>query len=253
MPSNLALSSSPSSCSRAPHRIRGHTRRVSDDRLRSSERAAQHGDPVARARHLGELVRSGQVDEGYLGLAAHVGDAGACLIANASNAKPTSFRDWLVAIRAWGQRPMAHAAVAVARAILPFYEQEWGDESLRGIVAAAEAWLRSPSPETARRLEDPELVEGLGRSVGHRPAGVSARAWDAYVCIDIAIAAVWDVACNGDEPTDFLGDSGVAAARCIPEPEIRAAIARELLDHPEALIYGQGPPTWVSDLENPGE
>ncbi len=132
---------------------------------------------------------------------------------------------------------MAHAAHAIARTILPVYEQEWGDESMRGIVEASEAWLRAPSARSAARLEDGELTRGLGRSQGQRPADCSARAWAAYISLDCAFTAVWDVACGGDgfESVESLCDCAEAASSCVMEHAVRAAIAVELLDHPEAL------------------
>jgi hypothetical protein len=130
---------------------------VSDHRLRDLERRWQasgsHPDAVALLR---ERLRTGELSRDRVQLAAYAGDAAAC-DAVGEGAGPSSLDDWVVGLGRWGGPGLVRAAIGAIRPLVPpppgqrrgLSEVQRLDAPLR----AAEAWLRCPCEEHARRAE----------------------------------------------------------------------------------------------------
>lgn len=135
---------------------------VADERLRRLERQAQSGDLEAGAQLLRERLRLGEVTPLGLRVAAFVGHPAARAAAPEVAAAPEGGEAWAAALWAFGRDLGVRAAVALGRALLPWFEEQLpGDRRGRRAVEAAEAWLACPC-ETCRvaaRLASEDAAE----------------------------------------------------------------------------------------------
>lgn len=124
-----------------------------------------------------ERLRSGELDEARVRLAAHVGDSGARLALEAGDAPPATLLfavDVVAGLGPWGEAAAARAALAALRATRPGdgaagvrWPGPWAETSPhvrtpRAAAAALAAWLREPTPAraaaAARLLQLPVAV-----------------------------------------------------------------------------------------------
>lgn len=127
-----------------------------DEDLRELERAAQRGDPEARARLIAAWRRAGRLDEVRLMAAAHLGDpvARALLGSAAPLAVVEDVLPWLESVRErpWSPEITLLAAVVGARAALSAFERQYPeDRGPRRCVEAAEAAVACPCAEHAQQ------------------------------------------------------------------------------------------------------
>lgn len=135
---------------------------MSDARTRELERAAAAGDVEARAAWIAARLRAGGLEQERVALAAHVGDPGARLALglepDAAHRSPAALAEdlarWCAAASAppqahpgWRDQVPVRAALALARAASAGATLPAG---AAGTLEAVEAWLRAPSPATAR-------------------------------------------------------------------------------------------------------
>lgn len=239
---------------------------MSDERLRTLERAASTGDPAARVALLRARVRAGTLSQERLELAAYVGDADARAALGRCCAKHDALErrglgmtrhycaedplaPWVRGLSRWGAEVRARGVTAAARAAL----EAWCDSSL----------LSGQTNLHAKRVEATAALTGRGycgrcttRTPGYERPGdavEAAEAWLACPCDDHASAAMaayacWDPPGNANtmaffgaaylagtcgEPP-FRGDYEAeqvtfAAARHAGEPSVREAIRTALV------------------------
>ncbi|MCO5172530.1 MAG: hypothetical protein M9894_40050 [Planctomycetes bacterium] len=223
---------------------------MADTRLRRLERAAAQGDLDARVRLLCERLRSGELDEERVRLAAYLGDPAARLllgpkapdlpVIRARGGLELNQRRWITGLRAYGKEWLVRAAVAIARARFTAWDRwDEADERPRRALAAAEAWLACPCEAHA---EEADLAQHAALGAAHalvspgepRPstareglsrllcAAAGAAATAAFAAAQAARAAAADdvlqaSACvlnalGGREDTDTIREALVAAA-----------------------------------------
>lgn len=221
-----------------------------DARLRRLERAASQGDVQARVQVLCERLRTGDLDEERVRLAAYLGDPAARLllgerapelpVIRAREGFELNQRRWITGLRAFGKEWLVRAAVALARSRFDAWAT-WDetDERPHRAVAAAVAWLECPCAAHASQADaahhaassaaqalvspgdprHPGPGEGLSRLLC---AAAGAAATAAFAAAQAARAAAADdvlqaSACvlnalGGREDTDTIRDALVEAA-----------------------------------------
>lgn len=121
---------------------------MSDSDLRNLEHQAAAGDLEAAARALAERVRTGDLAESRLRMAAYLSHAPA-LSATESSPPPTDLPTWCQGLVGWEREALVRVAIAAARVVVPVYQaQQPGDPRVEQLTRAAEDRLLDPSPDT---------------------------------------------------------------------------------------------------------
>lgn len=241
---------------------------MTDAARRSLERRAG-GDVAARGRWIVERLRSGQLLEARVRLAAHVGDPGALLAVEATAAPPATLLyavDVVAGLAPWGEAAAGRAALAALRATRPTGPSAWPGpwaetsphvRTPRAADAALVAWLRDPTP--ARAAAGARLLQ-LPVAVSADPAGhwtdeatvmalqlLSPLQWDvahvaalpsasARTAAEVARAAIRAVAHAGpDRGRAVEGEAGAA-------DEAAARVLRAIRDGLAPWALGEGDP-----------
>jgi hypothetical protein len=203
---------------------------MSDARARTFERAADGGDPEARARWLAERVRRGALGQDRLRIAAWAGDVGARLVLGLPRTATPALTlvPWVDALRPFGNPALLRAGVAALSTARPTLEGHppvlgWLDEVL------AYARLRAEGQRAAPPRRPP--VSGP----------VQATLGPVVSALDLLVQAAtspvpalvpWRGRIAGEEAS---GERSVAAlvaghaAEAVGRPRVRAAIKKELL------------------------
>lgn len=203
---------------------------MADARARALERAADGGDPEARARWLTEQVRRGALAQDRLRLAAWAGDVGARLVLGLPRVATPALAlvPWVDALRPFGNPALLRAGVAALGAARPTLEGHppvlaWHDD----VVAYAR--LRSDGQRAAPPRRPP--VSGPVQAT----LGPIVTALDHLVqaaTSPVPALVPWRGRIAGEEAS---GERAVAAlvaghaAEAVGRPRVRAAIKRELL------------------------
>lgn len=203
---------------------------MSDARARAFERAADGGDPEARARWLGEQVRRGALGQDMLRIAAWAGDEGARLAVGLPRTPaPLKLVPWVDALRPFGNPALLRAAVAALTLARP---------SLEGHTAALLYWF-DDLLAYARLRADGQRAAPPRRPPVSGPA--QATLGPVITALDLLVQAAtspvpallpWRGTIAGEETS---GERSVAAlvaghaAEATSRPRVRAAIKKELL------------------------
>lgn len=189
-------------------------RLVSDSAVRLLERLAAAGDIHAAARLLTARVRSGELHENDILLAAHLGHRPALIV---TGGRPDPRSPWsadhltadelgqaVLGLAAFGRRPLAQSALTAAELSLP-----WAHEHLAGsvriyleLLELARAWLDDRPTDQRRLLEltwgpppspfrGPGLCARLAAVSTHLPLDSAAQCASAAVML--AVDAVGSV------------------------------------------------------------
>ncbi len=104
---------------------------------------------------------------------------------------PADREQWLYGLQGWGKPLLVRAALALAHAVLPVFEERLThDERPRRAVDAAEAWLASNTQ--AHRVAAglaAELADDSAREASVDPEADDDSAFAAYTCRDAAWSA----------------------------------------------------------------
>lgn len=156
-----------------------------DERLRELQRLAAGGDPEARASFLAACVRSGELSEHRLRLAAALGDPVACALYGGSPSEPLpDQRYWAEWIAPCGKEAAVRIATSVVRELI---QDHWlalrpkKDRRALDALEAAEAWLEDPGKDTARRAMEVAAAAHPNVNRRLRPPPSAARVLDAAV------------------------------------------------------------------------
>jgi hypothetical protein len=200
---------------------------MTDQKLRDLERRwKETGAPDDEAAYLLERVRVGDLTRERLELAAYCGHEGARAGAG-EGAPPHDFVQWIEGFSRWGANAMSLVAVAIALPMLRVFEEDTGEGRLRRAIDAAREYVRHPSAEAARDVEEAGHESLLGLDA--EPAW-SARAKRAYQAIQHATTAVWVEACGreDDDATQDLRQCAEQAQGVVSPADLRRDISVEL-------------------------
>jgi hypothetical protein len=139
-----------------------------DDRRRQAEREAAR-DPAAASRLLLERVRSGELDEERLRLAAWLGDPAAAAACRVD--PPDDLAGWVVAVADWGQQAFVRLQVAALRAACRVHADVTSRAAAEVLVDALDAWTQDPSPQTrgpVLTLMETQLAPNVGQTLAQR-------------------------------------------------------------------------------------
>lgn len=205
---------------------------MSDARARTFERAADGGDPEARARWLGEQVRRGALGQDRLRIAAWAGDVGARLVLGLPRTATPALTlvPWVDALRPFGNPALLRAAVAAlgtarqsveashAIAVLPWFDD---------VVAYARLRAEGQRAAPPRR---PPVSGPVQVALGPIAAALDLLVQAATSPVPALVP--WRGRVGGEEVS---GERSVAAlvaghaADAVTRPRVRAAIKKELL------------------------
>lgn len=203
---------------------------MSDARARTFERAADGGDPEARARWLGEQVRRGALGQDKLRIAAWAGDVGARLVLGLPRTPTPALTlvPWVDALRPFGNPALLRAGVAALSVARPTLEGHaavlaWHDE------VQAYARLRADGQRAAPPRRPP-ISGPVQATLGPVIAALDQLVQAATSPVPALVP--WRGRLDGEEVN---GERSVAAlvagraAEAVGRPKVRAAIKRELL------------------------
>lgn len=206
-----------------------------DEDLRELERAAQRGDPDARARLLAAWRRAGRVDDERVAFAASLGDPAArALLGAAAPPESESVPEWLESTRErpWALEVALLAGAVAARAALATFEGAHPeDRGPRRCVEVAEAFVACPCPahaapaRAAGEWQERAHIERTRRSDGRLRNELRAD----HLAEGAALYAVLAVGLH-DAPdrARLLVTLAVGGALAAARTPVRAALRREL-------------------------
>ena len=160
---------------------------MSDERLRELERRWKETGAVEdEAAYLLERVRSGDLTQGSLEMAAYCGhQAAAFAITGERITPPSSLHEFVVGLATWGKWPSVVAAVAAAVEALPSWStyvrsnpQREADRPSTAIESA-NAWIDCPCQAHFQMAVDREPSIGLGMVVDGTEGEAAAFALEA--------------------------------------------------------------------------
>jgi nucleotide-binding universal stress UspA family protein len=126
---------------------------VNDRRSRELERHLGD-DPQAEAELLARGLRAGELDLELLRLAAYLGHAPAqAALGDRAPRAPLGLESFARGLEPWGPPAWTRAALGAARTALAFWEERHTDLAPREALAAAEAWITSPSDALADQAQ----------------------------------------------------------------------------------------------------
>lgn len=235
---------------------------MSDIRMRTLQREAATGDPVARRLLLQAQLRAGLLPPERLELFAYLGHEDAREALGESLGEDLSLEVWVEGLRDWGPRVEVGAAIAAAWQVLPLWEgrpeqiylprslaqgewHRWRGVSPRRALEAADAWFDCPCPRHAIRCKaESRFVDAVDRHVWRGDWDTRPNRLAAQCCAHTAKAAA---ARRSRKRTGWV-------ARALDEA-VHAVANDELGSLSEALVHirqsvGATLLLWLGELED---